>query len=160
VDSELSGRRVTLVVPSDMLFVPEAGARIRRFCEEASLAGDDVAEIELCVVEAVNNAIEHAYGLRPGREVFVVAALGEAGLSIDISDEGRSIPHAVMLGPDPLAFDPADIDGLPERGMGLAIIRRVMDEVSYRTHQGRNTLSLVRRLPAPFFRARADESAG
>lgn len=147
---ELNERRVALAIPSDMLCVPEAGARIRRFCEEASLADDDVAEIELCVVEALNNAIEHAYGLRPGQEVLVVASLGEAGLSIDVSDHGRAIPHAVLLGPDRLAFDPVDIGALPERGLGLAIIRRVMDEVSYRTHEGRNTLSLVRRLPAAF----------
>jgi len=42
-------------------------------------------------------------------------------------------------------FDQTDIAALPESGMGLAIIKSVMDSVHYQTEHGINRLTAVRR---------------
>jgi anti-sigma regulatory factor (Ser/Thr protein kinase) len=47
-----------------------------------------------------------------------------------------------------LDFDPADVEHLPEGGMGLFIIHNVMDRVEYHRHGERNTFSMTRRLAA------------
>jgi serine/threonine-protein kinase RsbW len=131
-----------------MARVPEVGARVRSFCERSDLEESALAEIELCVVEALNNAIEHALGFRDDGELVVLAMVTAVDLIIEITDCGLPIPDAVLKS-DPeskLAFDADDIESLPERGFGLAIMRQVMDEVSYRRHDRRNTLLLVRHL--------------
>jgi len=41
-------------------------------------------------------------------------------------------------------FDPRDVRALPEGGMGLYIVRSVMDEVTYQSHAGVNTVGMAK----------------
>jgi anti-sigma regulatory factor (Ser/Thr protein kinase) len=43
--------------------------------------------------------------------------------------------------------DDGNLEADQERSLHLAIICTVMDDVSYESHEGRNTLRLLRRLP-------------
>lgn len=132
-----------------MAYVAEISARARAFCARAPLSERAAAQVELCIVEAVNNAIEHACGARPDMAVTLTVTRSAAALSIEVSDRGERMPAELLKpgAPDRLDFDPRNIEGLPERGLGLAIIKQVMDDVSYRSEEGVNTLSLVLRLP-------------
>lgn len=144
----MAPRHLLLRLPSELARVGAVGESVRAFCDGAKVAPLDASAIELCVVEAVNNAIEHACGSRPELEITVVATHTEGALTIEIIDRGAPMPSH-LLGPDapsPLDFDPTDIDALPERGFGLSIIRQVMDEVTYRSERGQNALLLVRKL--------------
>jgi anti-sigma regulatory factor (Ser/Thr protein kinase) len=44
-----------------------------------------------------------------------------------------------------MEFDPAALASLPESGMGLAILKSVMDSVIYEQQQGINRLIAVKR---------------
>jgi anti-sigma regulatory factor (Ser/Thr protein kinase) len=48
----------------------------------------------------------------------------------------------------PLEFDLTELNMLPEAGLGLAIIRGVMDDVTYSSCNGKNTLTLTKRFIA------------
>ena len=45
-----------------------------------------------------------------------------------------------------LEFDPNDIDGLPEGGMGLFIIEQLMDNNQYTVEGNKNTFTLVKKI--------------
>jgi anti-sigma regulatory factor (Ser/Thr protein kinase) len=65
-----------------------------------------------------------------------------------VTDAGRPIPgdRLATAGRDTtFGFDPTDVGGLPERGMGLGIIKATFDHVGYRSKDGINRLRLGKR---------------
>lgn len=134
---------VTLATDSSHDHVFLVGAAVRGIAREVGLDELGAAHVELAVVEAVNNAIEHAYRGRPGHRVEVAVSAAGPRLTIEIADRGIAMEWeaarasaAARLARDPLA------DG----GRGLLIIREVMDEVGYRRDGERNVLSLTKRI--------------
>ena len=137
----------TFHVVSELDAVPGVIGEITAFCNELGIGGEELMMIELCLAEAVNNAIEHAYRLEAGHAVEIVVGLRASDdlLSIDVRDCGRAMPTDRLIA-ELKDLDPTDIDALPERGMGLAILRRAMDALSYASDGGVNTLTLTKRV--------------
>lgn len=142
----MSGRRITLAIASDLHNVPLIGQAIQRLCSLVPLSDMESHQIALCVVEAVNNAIVHAYDREAEHEVEVIFDQYSDRLIVQICDAGRTMDPK-RLSPQaasPFDFDPGCLERIPERGLGLAIIRKTMDEVTYTTSHGKNTLTLTR----------------
>jgi serine/threonine-protein kinase RsbW len=132
---------------AELQAVAGVGERLQALCAAAGVGADEAGEIELAVVEAVNNTIEHAYAFAPGREIQLAAEIHGGWLTARISDSGRSMPAGLLDSvPASMDFDPAAIADLPEGGMGLVLIKQLMDRVDYQTLEGRNTFTLARRL--------------
>lgn len=89
---------------------------------------DQIADIVLAVDEALSNVIRHGYDGRPGEEIEInVKAirddeLGE-GLEIRIRDFGKQVPLDKICG--------RDLDDLRPGGLGVHIIRSVMEHAEY-----------------------------
>lgn len=131
---------ITLQIDSRVDHVFLIGMAINRIC--AAIPFDDVSayEMELCVVEAVNNVIEHAYDNQPGHAVYVVATVEDDRLCFAIRDRGTPMDPTRLTAP-------AMGNGLEDGGRGLAIIRTLMNDVSYVSRDGMNVLTLTKRLP-------------
>ena len=142
----MSGRGITLAITSDLQNVPLIGQTVERLCTLIPLSDIESHQIALCVVEAVNNAIVHAYDKETAHEVEVIFRQYPDHLILQICDTGRAMdpkclaPHTSS----PLDFDPCRLNSVPEKGLGLAIIRVTMDDVTYTTHEGKNILTLTR----------------
>ncbi len=144
----MTSREVRLIVPSRLEAVREAGNAVRTMWADLRLDEAVAYEVELAVVEAVTNAIKHAYGGVSGHEVEIHATLHGECLDVEISDTGIAMDPRCLEQPlAVLDFDPRRRDRLPEHGFGLAIIRAAMDGVEYLSAGGRNTLRLRKRLP-------------
>jgi serine/threonine-protein kinase RsbW len=142
----VTGRAIRFVIESRLENVALAGRAAAALSVYSGLSEVEAAQIELCVVEAANNCIRHAYSLEPGHEVDVSWSFRDGRLEIGIADEGTPIPGGLQ--PKTFDFDPDDIAGLPEGGMGLYIINSVMDELEYRTAGGRNVLIMKKTFAA------------
>jgi len=138
-------RAVSLRIDSRLELVELVTASVRAMCVTAGLPERAGAQVALAVDEALNNVIRHAYRGEAGHPVDVAFTLEPGRFTVEIGDDGGAMPSG---GSSTLDFDPDDLAGLPEGGMGLHIIRGVMDEVAYRRVGGRNTLRLSRRLAA------------
>jgi serine/threonine-protein kinase RsbW len=119
------------------------GVSVNRICREAGFSEQSAFEVELCVVEAINNAIEHAYRERPGNEVQVRLEITPQALSVKVADTGSALPARTL--PARAAPDHGAI--LSDGGRGLFIIQSMMDQVGYESVGGRNVLSMTRKLP-------------
>lgn len=142
----MSGKSIHLSIESKLSDVCLMGHAVHGVCRCSRLDPDDYGRMEVCVVEAVTNAITHAYERKQGYRVEAEITLHEDRISFDISDSGAAI---VNFAPRSLEFDPEEIGSIPENGMGLFIIETIMDEVSYRSCDGRNTLSFSKYFPPP-----------
>lgn len=147
-DGPSAPRAIRIVLDSRLENVVLAGRAVASLAAWAGLPEPDASKIELCVVEAANNAIRHSYGLRGDATVEVSLSLAAGRLEIVVGDQGTPMPGGLPR--EPFGFDPDDIASLPEGGMGLYIIRTVMDELRYESAGGRNRLVMskdVRRRP-------------
>lgn len=136
-------RTFTLQVPSST----ENLALIRDFVTsvgtQAGLSEAQVAQLELAVDEACANVMEHAYGRDITKEVSVRALVDDNVIEIDVIDNGQSF--------DPAAVQQMELDQLISNrksgGLGMRLIKRMMDEVHYEMIPGKkNELRMIKRL--------------
>jgi serine/threonine-protein kinase RsbW len=92
-----------------------------------------LADLKLAVTEACGNAVRHAYSEREG-SVGVAFVVADDRLEMIVEDEGAGIAVAVEeLVSDTAAVTPPEaVDG----GMGMAIIRAIVDELDVRDGSG------------------------
>jgi anti-sigma regulatory factor (Ser/Thr protein kinase) len=105
--------------------------RVRR-----RLAPESAARLELAVEEWAANVCTHAYAGAGGTLGVSVAEAG-GRIVVEMSDEGRSFDPTVAEEPDvtaPLA------DRRPG-GLGVLLIRRMLDDVRYRRDGRRNVVT-------------------
>jgi len=134
-------KTLNLSIDSKFSDVALIGHAVRGVCACSPLSVEAHSEMEVCVVEAVTNAIAHAYRREVGFRVEAAITLHQDRIAFEVSDFGTAIKE---FSPRTLEFDPEEIGSLPESGMGLFIIETIMDEVSYRSENGKNTLSFCR----------------
>ncbi len=134
-------KRITLSIDSTLKDVALIGLSINKICSQIPLTDVETYQIEACVVEAINNTIEHAYENKTGHRVDVHVSLHLDRIVFQVSDTGLSMKNT--LSPS-LDFDPEDIENLPEGGMGLFIIHQVMDTVTYTSNTHKNTLEMTK----------------
>jgi serine/threonine-protein kinase RsbW len=134
---------ITLAIDSQFDNVFLVGLSMRAVCTALGLSDEAAGAVELSVVEAVNNCIEHAYREDPGHRVEVVAGLDGDTLRVVVRDRGSRMDWpAACARADAYAADP-DAEG----GRGVYIIRSLMDAAAYTSVDGVNELILTKRLP-------------
>ncbi len=120
--------------------------RVRDFINEhvppESLGGDGAGELLLAVDEAVSNVIMHG-GSRADGRIEVQVARNPDATWVRIRDEARLFNPVAAREPD---LDVSPLEREEAGGFGLALIRRLVDELSYRvTEAGGNELLLVKK---------------
>ena len=113
----------------------------KTFCEEFCIASEKIREIELSIAEALNNIIKHSYKGNEDNKIDIFMSVEDGKFTIKLTDFGESKKN---VGKPVLEFDPADIDSLPEGGMGLFIIEQLMDENFYTVEGNKNIFTLVK----------------
>jgi sigma-B regulation protein RsbU (phosphoserine phosphatase) len=115
---------------------------VEAIADEGGLDPALTASINLALEEAVTNVIEYAYPNGTDGTVDVEAYLGPKILSFTISDSGMPF--------DPTARAEVDITaGVEERpigGLGIHLIRRIMDSVKYKRKNDMNILTITKNL--------------
>jgi serine/threonine-protein kinase RsbW len=132
------GHLVSITVPARIEERDPVGALLVAACRE-QLPGERGEVIANQVVsafnEAFNNAALHAYEGGPPGTVEVWLDRESGRLVLQVADHGRSF--------DPRAVARPDLDSLPEGGLGLYIMRTLMNEVHYQPGDP-NVLRLVK----------------
>ena len=136
-------RTFSLNVPSST----ENLAMIRDFVSnigaQVGFTEAEVARLALAVDEACANVIEHAYSQEITHDVTVRAVVDEEALRFEIVDTGRHF--------DPAIIQTQDVEELIRQrksgGLGLRLIRTIMDDVQYRIIPGaKNELRMTKKL--------------
>jgi len=135
--------RIKLIIESRIENVSLLGGAVRGIAGTLSLDEISSYHLELCVVEAVNNATKHAYHSEAGHSVEVDVLLFRDRITFKVCDSGESLkPAKVQL----LRFDPQNLETVPASGMGLFIMHALMDEINYETVSGFNILTMSKYL--------------
>jgi serine/threonine-protein kinase RsbW len=117
----MSARVIELTFPAQSRYLVLARLGIAGIAPVARLAEDVLADLKLAVTEACANAVRHAYAEDEEGAVRLRLTLDGTALTIEVADDGRGIETGSIA--------PRDPSSLPEAGMGLSIIRAVVDEL-------------------------------
>ncbi len=132
---------VRCTVPSDTAYLPMVRAMVT---EGARLAGFDPETthgILLAVTEAVTNVIRHAYGGEPDQRIDLLLGTRPEHFRLDIVDYGHFV--------DPSKIASRPLDDLRPGGLGVHLMKSIMDRVEYRPNaHGGTTLTLEKHAPA------------
>lgn len=133
--------KTEIVLKNNIREIPRMEEFVNQAGTAAGVAPERIDMLVLAVEEAMTNVINYAYGDREGEIILTAERQGNA-LVFEIKDQGK-------------AFDPTQVEepnvSLPaaERepgGLGLFIIRKLMDGVHYRREQDTNVLTLTKQI--------------
>jgi serine/threonine-protein kinase RsbW len=120
-------------------FLDEIRDFVGDIARKGGFSDKEVYNIQLATDEAASNIIEHAYeGISDGMLELMCGVQGDS-IKIVLTDHGEP-------------FDPSDIPmpdlkaDLSERkigGLGIFLMRKLMDEVHYESHPRKNSNTLV-----------------
>jgi serine/threonine-protein kinase RsbW len=134
-----------MAISADLGLVRLSAAALQGILREVKCEPEHAVMIELCVVEAVNNAIEHAYAQDPGGRVEIQLDFDADMLEIMVTDTGRAMSGgAIERARTALDAAPGE---LREGGYGLGLIVDIMANVAYRRVGNRNVFTMGIRLP-------------
>ncbi len=111
---------------------------------EARAAGFDdkaVYAVQLAADEAASNIIEHAYAGRTDATFEMSCEFQKDRLVITFIDQGKSFDVSKVSNPDLKA----DLSERKIGGLGIYLMRKLMDEVRYRSTGAENILTLSKR---------------
>ena len=121
-------------------------SRLYEFVEEVGndfeLSPDIVFNLNLVLEEAVVNIINYAYPTEEHESIYLSARMHEGSIVLVLTDTGKEF--------DPTAAPEADVtlsaDDRQIGGLGIFLIRQIMNEVKYERIEGKNVLTLEKKL--------------
>lgn len=119
---------------------------IRDFVGEIARSGGfsnkDVYNIQLATDEAASNIIEHAYENQPGGILELFCGMKGDTITIILIDHGESFDPSEI----PLPDLKADLSDRKIGGLGIFLMRKLMDEVHYEPKPDKsNVLTMIKR---------------
>jgi anti-sigma regulatory factor (Ser/Thr protein kinase) len=121
--------------------LPRVQAALEKFAVAERLPPSLLGSLSLVIEEVVCNVVSHAFEDDAEHEIELRLAVDGDVLTLEVEDEGRD-------------FDPGSVPApelgapLPRRrvgGLGIPLIRRLMDEMRHERRDGRNRLTLTKR---------------
>ena len=120
--------------------------RVAVFVEEVSqllsLDSETTMNLNLALEEVVSNVILYAYPQKMGENIIIKASSDDNILVFTITDKGDEF--------DPTKVEDADITLAAEDreigGLGIFIVKKIMNEVTYQRLDGKNILTLKKNI--------------
>jgi anti-sigma regulatory factor (Ser/Thr protein kinase) len=111
---------------------------LKEFARQHRLPPTVLQAADLALEEHVTNVMSYAYRDAVAHEIRIRLAIENHRLQIEVEDDGCAY--------DPLSRPPVDtsapLEEKPIGGLGVHLIRNLMDEVDYRWEAGKNILRM------------------
>jgi serine/threonine-protein kinase RsbW len=133
---------LVLRVPSGTEFLATIRDVTRRMAELAGCDATVAAQVALAVDEASTNVIEHAYRGAPDRSVELRFVLGGDELRVEIVDDGAPVDPRTLPEVDLARYASEGRKG----GLGVHLMGRIMDTVTFRRTARGNVCCMVKRV--------------
>jgi serine/threonine-protein kinase RsbW len=136
----------TATFPAQFGSLAAIGEFATRAAEAAGLDARAVYAVQLAVEEACANIVEHAYGGEGRGDIECTCIVNNNELTVILRDYGRPFDPTSVPEPDLCA----SLEDRKARGLGLYIIRQLMDKVRFEfIPDSGNVLTMVKRKEAP-----------
>jgi len=128
-----------MTIGSDIEEIPAVSARFEGAMKEHGFYPEEILDTQLAVEEVITNIILHGYE-ETGGEIRISCTITPQRIGIRVTDSAPPF--------DPLSIPEPDLEeNMEDRkigGLGVYLLRQVMDETSYRYENGKNILTMVK----------------
>ena len=132
----------SLTLPNDVQAVPKLAEFVDIVCETVGFDMGTAMKMNLAIEEAVVNVMNYAYPAGVKGTVNIDVKASAEWVKFIISDSGAPF--------DPTAKAEVDTTLSAEErgigGLGIHLIRQIMDSINYEREDGRNVLTLIKKL--------------
>jgi serine/threonine-protein kinase RsbW len=130
-----------LKFPARFEYLDEIREYVGERARAAGFGEREVYSIQLATDEAASNIIEHAYRGISNGSFDLTCVFEKNRLTITLLDHGRPFDPSNVTQPDVKA----DLSDRKIGGLGIYLMRKLMDEVRYEVTFSGNVLTLVKR---------------
>ncbi len=131
--------KVTL--PNNIEYIPQLNEFIEMRCEEMGIDMAVTAGLTLAIEEAVVNVMTYAYPPGTEGEVDIEVIADNQNVTFIISDSGKPFDPTIREEVDTTL--PAE--ERPIGGLGIHLIKQIMDDMHYERKDNRNILTLTKK---------------
>lgn len=141
----MSGRIQTIMrtakFPAQFQYLDEIREFVGEIARKGGFSEKEIYSIQLATDEAASNVIEHAYSGVSNGQLEIQCSVQNQTITIVLRDRGRPFDPASVRPPD-LKADLADRQ---VGGLGIYLMRKLMDDVQYESARSGNSLTLIKR---------------
>ncbi len=132
---------VSLEIPAELEKIQQVSDDIEGCMKTHGWEENAVLDVQLAVEEAVTNTIQHGYRGTSGTIAIRIETTPHH-ITVEITDDAPAFNPLLVPEPD----TSADLKDRQVGGLGIFLIRQVMDEVTYRYEQNKNILVLEKKI--------------
>ena len=132
----------SLLIANELDELQKINAAIEELAEEENWSPDVTFQIGLAVEELGVNIVNYGYEDDKDHEIRIVISSEDEAITIEIEDDGHAF-NPLSDAPEP-DLD-AEVEDRTVGGLGIHLVRTMMDEVHYQRQQNKNCLTLVKR---------------
>ena len=133
-------RDTTVALKNDLAELERLSGVVEQFGKRHGLPTTALFDLHLALDEILTNVVSYGYDDQHEHEIIVRLTLGADGdsrqLEVEVEDDGRPFNPLETAPPDVNA----SIEDRPIGGLGIHLVRRVMDDLEYRRQRGKNVL--------------------
>lgn len=130
----------TLTIPSATRCLRKVRKFVTQHAQQAKLTEKHLNALIMAVDEACANVIEHAYQQDPDNELTITITIKSTRVVVKIRDHGLPFNREDYQRPNVVELSRKRRSG----GLGVDIMRRMMDKVEYSAHENMNEVRLIK----------------
>jgi serine/threonine-protein kinase RsbW len=134
-------RSVDLRIHNDLSEIAVVRGTLDRLGNELGVPGRALMQLQVALDEIVSNVVKYSWPDGETHELLVRITVSATGVALDIFDDGQPFDPRGAPEPDP---PPAGQRPRPG-GLGIHMIRQLVDDFAYERIEGRNHTSLTKR---------------
>ena len=141
-EKRLVTMKKSLTLENDINNIPLLNDFVSEVAEEIGFDDEATMELNLAIEEAVVNVMKYAYPLGTKGDMNITAECNDIRMKFTITDSGMPF--------DPTTKEDADTtlsaEDRPIGGLGIYLVRQLMDSMNYERINGKNVLTLRKKL--------------
>ena len=140
----MSDERLNLRIANDLAELSRVAESIDEFCANQAIPAGCAFKLNIALEELLTNTISYGYGDEQHHEIAIDIVREGETMVAELSDDARPF--------DPLNAPPPDLDSAIEDrrigGLGVHLVKTLMDDVAYAYRDGRNHITLRKKIAA------------
>jgi serine/threonine-protein kinase RsbW len=140
----LSDERLNLRIANDLAELSRVAEGVEEFCANHEIPAAIAFKLNIAIEELLTNTISYSYNDGGRHEIAIDLARDGETIVAELSDDGRPF--------DPLNAPQPDLDSAIEDrrvgGLGVYLVKAMIDDVGYAYRDGRNHITLRKKIAA------------
>ena len=133
--------RFSLVLRNDLSELERLSQAVAAWCQKNAVIADVEYQLNLALDEIVSNVIHHGWKDDGEHQLHVRVSRAESELTVEVEDDAP--PFNPLEVPAPDITKP--LEERPIGGLGIHLVRQIMDGLEYRRQDGKNLLVMKKK---------------